>query len=223
MTRASLLLVDDHDLFRQGLAGLINSQSDMSVAGQAGDGLEALKLARDLRPDLIVMDINMPVCDGLEATRLIRRHLPDTGIIILTVDDRDEKLFEAIKAGANGYVLKETTAADFLRAIRGALGGEATVPPRLAANLFEEFSRLANRPSPAPGEDLPDLTPRELEVLNLMATGASNQEIADQLVISLHTAKSHVSHILAKMQAVNRRQAARRAARRGLLGGNRGD
>ena len=216
---ARILLVDDHELFREGLAGLVNAQADLTIAGQAGDGLEALTLARDLRPDLIVMDINMPICDGLEATRLIREALPDARIVMLTVHDKDEKLFAAIRAGANGYMLKDTNSADFLRGVRGALGGEANLPPRLAASLLQAYARMAGQSARPPATtDDPDLTPRELEVLNLIATGASNQEIADQLSISLHTAKSHVRNILSKLHAMNRRHAARLAAQRGLLG-----
>lgn len=216
-----ILLVDDHELFREGLAGLVNGQPDLTVVGQAGDGLEALTLARDLQPDLIVMDINMPICDGLEATRLIREALPQVRIVMLTVHDKDEKLFAAIRAGANGYLLKDTNAADFLHGVRGALGGEATLPPKLAASLVEEYARLASKPAVTlTDEEEPDLTPRELEVLNYIAAGASNQEIADELSISLHTVKSHVRNILGKLHAVNRRQAARLAARRGLLGEN---
>jgi DNA-binding NarL/FixJ family response regulator len=224
MNRARVLLVDDHELFREGLVGLIDAQPDLEVVGQAGDGLEALTLARDLRPDLTVMDIKMPVCDGLEATRLIRAELPDARIVMLTVHDEDEKLFEAIKAGANGYMLKDTSSADFLSGLRGALAGEATLPPKLAAHLLDEYARLANRPEPSPDvEEEPDLTPREREVLDLLATGASNQQIADQLTISLHTVKSHVRNILGKLHAFNRRDAARVAAQKGLLGANRQD
>jgi DNA-binding NarL/FixJ family response regulator len=216
--KSKILLVDDHELFREGLAGLVNAQPDMTVVGQAGDGLEALTLARDLTPDLVVMDINMPICDGLEATRLLRGELPDVRIIMLTVHDEDEQLFAAIKAGANGYILKDTNSIEFLRGVRGALGGEATLPPKLAARLLDEFARLANQSQPPPADtDEADLTPRELDVLNLIATGATNQEIADRLYISLHTTKSHVRNILNKLHAVNRRQAARQAARRGLL------
>jgi DNA-binding NarL/FixJ family response regulator len=215
---SKILLVDDHELFREGLAGLINAEPDMTVIGQAGDGLEALTLSRDLGPDLVIMDINMPICDGLEATRLLRGELLDARIVMLTVHDEDEQLFAAIKAGANGYILKDTNSVEFLRGVRGALGGEATLPPKLAARLLDEFARLANQPQPpSANTDEADLTPRELDVLNLIATGATNQEIADRLYISLHTTKSHVRNILNKLHAVNRRQAARQAARRGLL------
>lgn len=216
---ARILLVDDHDLFREGLAGLVNTEPDLSVVGQAADGLEALTLARDLRPDLIVMDINMPICDGLEATRLIREALDEVRIVMLTVHDEDEKLFAAIKAGANGYLLKDTNSAEFLRGVRGALSGEATLPPKMAAGLLEEYARLAKRSeAQSVGEPDPDLTPRELEVLDLIAAGASNQEISERLSISINTTKSHVRSILSKLHAANRREATRLAARRGILG-----
>jgi len=213
MTRTRLLLADDHDLFREGLAGLINAQPDLEVVGQASDGLEALTLARDLHPDLIAMDINMPLCDGLEATRLIRTEWPEACILILTVHDEDEKLFEAIKAGASSYMLKNVSSADFLRGVRSILAGEAVLPPKLAARLISEFARLAVRPVPEPPSDIHDLTPRERETLNLIAAGATDKEIAAQLTLSLHTVKSHVRSILTKLHAANRRQAARLAGR----------
>lgn len=220
MTRARVLLADDHELFRVGLVGLINAQPDMEVAGQAEDGLEALTLARNLRPDLIVMDIKMPVCDGLEATRLIRADWPEARILILTVHDEDEKLFEAIKAGASGYLLKNTHSPDFLRGVRAALAGEAALPPKLAARLLDEFARLANRPAPEaapPSAESPDLTSREREVLNLIAADATDKEIAAQLSLSLHTVKTHVRNILSKLHAVNRRHAAKLATREGWV------
>lgn len=218
MSRKRILLVDDHELFREGIAGLIASQPDLEVVGQAGDGLEALTLARDLAPDLILMDIKMPVCDGLEATRLIGAELPDARIVMLTVHDEDEKLFEAIKAGAGGYMLKSSNSADFLRGVRAALAGAAPLPPKLAAKLLEEFSRLSRHAARLPDDDKePDLTAREREVLDLIATGATNQVIADELSISLHTVKSHVRNILSKLHAVNRRHAARLAMQQGLV------
>jgi two-component system NarL family response regulator len=218
MSRARILLADDHDLFREGLAGLINAQPDLEVVGQAGDGLEARTLARDLRPDLIVMDIKMPVCDGLEATRLIRADWPEARILILTVHDEDEKLFEAVKSGACGYMLKSTHSPDFLHGVRGALAGEAALPPKLATRLLDEFARLALRSVPEPlPPDSPDLTPREREVLNLIATGATDKEIAAALSLSLHTVKTHVRGVLSKLHAINRRHAARLAAQQGNL------
>ena len=211
MTRARILLSDDHDLFREGLAGLINAQPDLEIVGQAGDGLEALTLVRDLKPDLIVMDINMPICDGLEATRLIRSEWTEARIVMLTVHDEDEKLFSAISAGAQGYMLKSLNAQDFLQGVRAALRGEAVLPPKLAAHLLTEFARLADRPSQATAGEAAGLTLREQEVLDLIATGATDKEIAERLSLSLHTVKSHVRNILSKTHAMNRRQAARLA------------
>ncbi len=216
MTGARILLADDHDLFRAGLAGLIEAQPDLEVVGQAEDGLEALSLARGLRPDLIVMDIKMPVCDGLEATRLIRTEMPEARIVILTVHDEDEKLFDAIKAGAIGYILKDTNSTEFLHGLRRALAGEAVLPPKLAARVLAEFARLAHHATPDVSTSAtPDLTPREREVLNLVATGATDKEIAAQLSLSLHTVKSHVHSILSKLHAINRRHAANLAGRQG--------
>ena len=217
MSQADILLVDDHELFREGLCNLIDAQPDLNVVGEAGDGLEALTLARDRDPDLIVMDISMPVCDGLEATRLIRQHVPEARILILTVHEQDEKLFEAVKAGACGYLLKSVNSAGFLQGVRGALRGEAHLPPALAASMIEEFARLAKRPESPPEDELPDLTPREREVLEHVTTGATDKQIAARLSISVHTVKTHVSNILSKLHVINRRQAARLATRRGWI------
>lgn len=224
MSRKRVVLADDHELFRAGLAGLINAQPDLTVVGQAGDGFEALQLARRLRPDLVIMDISMPVCNGLEATRLLRA-TPDLAglrIVMLTIHDEDEKLFEAVKAGADGYLLKSTNSAEFLRGIRAALAGEAILPPKLAIRLMEEFSRMAARlPAEETLADSPaaadSLTAREREVLELIAQNASDREIADRLSLSVHTVKSHVRNILAKLHAVNRRAAVNRARHQGLL------
>jgi DNA-binding NarL/FixJ family response regulator len=195
----------------------VNSQEDLQVAGQAMDGLEAYALAREKHPDLIIMDINMPVCDGLEATRLIVGEWPQARILILTIHDEEEKLFEAIKAGACGYVVKNTNSTDFLKAVRGALVGEAPLPPKLASRLLEEFARLANRPEHSSPASSPDLTLREREILQLIAKGASDKEIACGLSLSLHTVKTHVRNILSKMHAANRRQAADLALREGWI------
>lgn len=220
MAKARILLADDHELFGDGLASLINAQSDLEVVGRAGDGLEALTLARDLKPDLILMDVSMPVCNGLEATRLIRTTLGESAvqILILTVHEEDETLYEAIKAGANGYLLKNTDALRFLQSVRAVLAGEGVLPPKMAAQLLSEFARLANHLTSVPAaEEQPDLTPRETEVLELIAANASDKEIAGQLSISVYTVKTHVRNILSKLHAANRRHAIRIAARQGLV------
>jgi len=218
MTRSKILLADDHDLFREGLASLINAQTDLEVVGQAVDGLEAYAQARQLRPDLIVMDIQMPVCNGLEATRLIRQDWPEARILMLTVHDEEAKLFEAIKSGASGYLLKNTSSADFLADVRNVLAGDAPLPPRLATRLLEEFARLMSQPaSGAASLPPPELTSREREILQYIANGAADKEIAVRLSLSLHTVKTHVRNILAKLHAVNRRQAADVALREGWV------
>ncbi len=227
MSRAKILLADDHQLFREGLAQLINAQPDLQIVGQAGDGLEVLTLARDLRPDLIVLDISMPVCDGLEATRLLRTTpgVSDCAIVMLTVYDEDEKLFDAIRAGANSYILKSTNSVNFLRGLRNTLAGDSVLPPKLAAQLVQKFAQLGPRPDAAPpafGADdaTPELTLREYDVLNCIAGGATDKEIATALSISLHTVKTHVRNILSKLHATNRRHAARLARKKGLLDNN---
>jgi DNA-binding NarL/FixJ family response regulator len=165
----------------------------------------------------------MPICDGLEATRLIRSELPQACIVILTVHDEDEKLFEAIRSGAGGYILKNTNSTDFLRGLRSALAGEAPLPPKLARSLMDEFARLASRPAAVEDRTQAlDLTQREREVLELIAAGKSDKEIAVQLSISLHTVKTHVRSILSKLHAVNRWDAVRLAAKLGWSKGERG-
>lgn len=218
MTLARILLADDNELFREGLAKIINSQTDLEVVGQAEDGLEALTLVYELKPDLIVMDINMPLSDGLEATRLIRSSNPQARIIILTAYEEEEKLFEAIKAGAQGYILKNSSAAGLLRGLRGALVGESTIPRKLATQVLAEFANLSKRPeNNTNGETVPLLTRRESEILNIMATGVTNQEIAEKLSISLQTVKTHVSSILEKLQAKSRHHATELGLKQGLI------
>lgn len=217
--KTRILLVDDHNLLREGLAGIINSQPDMQIVGQAADGLEAVVKARSLKPDLILMDIQMPGCEGLEATRLIKADLPETVIIILTVRDDSEKLFEAIRSGAQGYLLKNIASVDMLDMLRGAIRGEAAISPSLAAKMLVEFRRLSQNPLPVQQgiEASCDLTQREVEVLSLVAQGRSDKEISERLSISLYTVKSHLRSILSKLQVSNRRQAAREAKRSGLV------
>lgn len=221
MKKSRILIADDHDLFRDGVASMINAQPNLEVVGRAEDGLEVFSLARELEPDLIIMDVNMPISDGLEATRLIHNAYPQISILILTVHEEEEKLFEAIKAGAIGYMLKNSNSDDFLDGIRRAIDGEAVLPPVLARQLLEEFAILASRPKSTPDEDtMPLLTSREREVLELIMADATNKEISERLSISLYTTKSHVRNILSKLQVASRKQAARVALRDGLISNN---
>jgi len=221
MRQYRIIIADDHVLFRDGLASLINAQPDMEIVGCAEDGLEVFAIARELKPDLIIMDVNMPISNGLEATRLIKRELPEISILILTVYEEEDKLFEAVKAGAVGYMLKNSDSDQFLEGVRSALSGEAVLPPSLARQLLNEFATLSSKLKPSPAEEtVPILTMREKEVLELIVSGASNQEISEKLTISIYTTKSHVRNILSKLQVVSRHQAAEVALRDRLLVNN---
>ena len=206
MSQKRVLIADDNSLFREGLARLLSQQPDLEVVGEATNGTEAVSLARETEPDLILLDIDMPLCDGLVALRFIRRYLPQTPVVMLTVYDDDEKLFTAVRSGAQGYLVKGIHADDLVAAVRSALDGEAALSPGLAQRILNEFIRLAH-------QQLADarhanLSPREREVLELIAGGASNTEIATRLELSIHTAKRHVASILNKLQVHSRAEAA---------------
>jgi len=212
-----VLLVDDHVLFRKGLASLIDPLEDMEVVGEAGDGREALERARELMPDLILMDIHMPGWDGLKATQLIKEEMPYVKIVMLTISDDDEDIFEAIKSGAQGYLLKNLEPEELFEMLRGVYRGEAPISGLTAARILDEFARLARRKSSGSNSG-ESLTPREREVLQLVAQGATNKEIASQLFIAGNTVKNHLRNILAKLHVQNRVQAAAYALREGLIG-----
>jgi len=210
-----LLLADDHALFRAGIASLLRAWGH-EVVGEAGNGLEALELVRKLHPDLVLMDITMPECNGLEATRLIKAELPDTRIAIVTVSDHDEDLFEAIKSGAEGYLLKDMAEAELKRTLNTLAAGEPALSPRLAAKILDEFARLG-REAPRRGDRRDELSAREREVLQLVAEGATNKEIATRLYISEHTVNFHMKNILSTLHLRNRAQAVAYAVRTGLV------
>jgi len=218
MKKIRVLLADDHQLFGEGLANILNAQPDFEVVGEANDGLEALVKARQLEPDLILMDITMPGCDGLEATQRIKQELPDVIIVILTVRDEDEKLFEAIRNGAQGYILKSTRSWEMIEMLHGAVRGEAALTPVLGGRMLEEFRCLSKRAHRTfSTEGTVALTHREQDVLSQVADGATDKEIACALSVSVHTVKSHMRNILAKLQLGRRHEAALFALREGLI------
>lgn len=215
-----VLIVDDHDLFRDGIASLLKARG-YEVVGEASDGVEALSRVRELRPDLVLMDIRMPNMGGLEATRRIKAEMPEVNVVILTVSDDEEDLFEAIKSGAQGYLLKKLKAGVFFELISGVTSGDAAISPKMATKMLTEFSRQAE--SSRRTESGSGLTDREEEVLKLVAQGRTNREIATNLTVSESTVKYHLRNILDKLHLDNRAQVMAYAARRGLGDIGRGD
>jgi len=218
-----VLLADDQGLFREGLRTLLSVHSDVDVVGEAANGEEALTLAAELRPEVVLMDVQMPVLDGVAATRRLHLAQPECRVILLTTFDDDEYVFEGLRAGAVGYLLKDTPSARLLDAIRAAARGETFLQPSVAAKVVAEFTRLADQaPAQTSGQRaaaaLPEpLTERELEILRLVAGGASNKEIAGQLFLAEGTVKNHVTSLLGKLGVNGRMQAANRARELGLL------
>jgi len=210
-----VLIADDHALFRDGVASLLKAWG-LDVVGQAGDGLKALEATRALRPDLILMDIQMPLCNGLQATRLIKAEMPATRIVMVTVSDEEEDLFEAIKSGAEGYVLKNMSGEEFSRVLNDIANGEAPLSKGLASKILTEFARMSRGPAPK-GSDKDQLSDREREVLQEVAGGATNKEIAARLFISESTVNFHMKSILAKLHVRNRAQAVAYALQTGLV------
>jgi len=216
MAVTRVLLADDHQLFREGLANILNGQPDFEVIGEAGDGLEVFVMARELEPDLILMDVGMPGCNGVEATQRIKEAMPGITIVMLTVRDEDDNLFEAVKGGAQGYLLKSIRSWDLVEMLRAAMRGEAAITPALGGRMLEEFRRL-NRQTRSEADNTIALTRREQEVLSLVAEGKTDQEIAAALHISIHTVKTHMRNILSKLQVSHRHEAALYAMREGLI------
>ena len=216
-----VLIVDDHDLFRDGIASLLRARG-YEVVGEASDGLEAVARARELKPELVLMDIRMPNMSGLEATRLIKAEFPDAKVVILTVSDEEEDLFEAIKSGASGYLLKNLKADVFFGLIAGVASGDAPFSPKMATKMLKEFSRKPDTPKTKEAQHQ-SLTDRETEVLRLVADGRGNKEIAAELFITESTVKYHLRNILDKLHLENRFQVIAYAARRGLGPRERGE
>lgn len=202
MPLARVLLVDDHALFRDGLASLLTAW-DMEIVGQASDGQDGVEKARALRPDLVLMDVNMPRLNGLEATRIIKTELPDTKVVVVTVSDAEENLFDAVKSGAEGYILKNASGEEFGRLLSNLARGEPAMSPGLARRLLDEFARIGSK-TRGPGETEEALTPREREVLEQVAGGKTNREVGSILFVSEETVKYHLKNIMQKLHLRNR-------------------
>lgn len=213
MSVITVMIVDDHEMVRQGASSYLEAQPDITVIAQAGTGGEAVKLAQELVPDVVLMDLVMPGMDGIEATRKVKDISPRTQIIILTSFHQDEYIFPALQAGAISYLLKDVKASELAEAIRRAARGDATLHPRIAARVIKTFRNL----DPQEATPFITLTEREMEVLKLIAKGYSNERIADELVISMGTVKGHVSNILSKLHLADRTQAAAYAWQEGIV------
>ena len=212
MEPIQVLIADDHTLFRAGLRSLLRLFPDIQVVGEASTGDEIIAQADALQPDIILMDIQMPGVNGIEATRRIIRRSPNIGIIVVTMFEDDSSVFSAMRAGARGYILKEAGEEEVLRAIRAVAQGEAIFSPAIARRLVNFFSNPPQEANPA----FPELTEREREILDLIARGESNAEIAQRLVLSPHTVRNHISNIFSKLQVADRAQAIIRARDAGL-------
>ncbi len=209
----TVMIVDDHEMVRRGACSYLEAQPDISVVAQASTGEEAVRLAQEFIPDVVLMDLVMPGMDGVEATRKVKDASPRTQIVILTSFHQDEYIFPALQAGAISYLLKDVKASELLEAIRRAARGEATLHPKIAARVIKTFRSLESETA----NPFTTLTERELEVLKLIAKGYPNDKIAEQLVISVGTVKGHVSNILSKLHLVDRTQAAAYAWQEGIV------
>ncbi len=215
--RLKVMIVDDHALFRRGIQMVLEEEDDIEVVGEATDGTQAVERAEELMPDVVLMDVRMPRGSGIEATRQIRESLPHVKILMLTVSDAEEDLYEAIKAGASGYLLKEISTEDVADAIRSVWAGQSRISPAMASKLLNEFQAMSRRAEERQQVHTPRLTEREMEVLRLVARGMNNRDIAKELYISENTVKNHVRNILEKLQLHSRMEAVVYAVREKLL------
>jgi DNA-binding NarL/FixJ family response regulator len=213
------MIVDDHALFRRGLEMVLESEPDIELVGQAGDGAEAVEKAAESLPDVVLMDIRMPRSSGIEACRALKDVVPSAKIVILTISDEEEDLFEAIRAGASGYLLKDIPLDEVAATVRAVDGGQSLINPSMAGKLLTEFAVLARREQSEPPQQVPapKLTDREMQVLKLIARGMNNRDIAKELFISENTVKNHVRNILEKLQIHSRMEAVMVAVREKLI------
>jgi len=215
-----VLIADDHAFFRRGLEVVLQGEAGLEIVGQASDGVEAVAVATEVAPDVVLMDIRMPKMTGIEAARQMKEVAPSAKIVILTISDEDDDLFEAIRAGASGYLLKDIPLDELADSVRAVHGGQSLINPSMAGKLLTEFATLARRDAdegPAKHAPAPKLTEREMEVLRLVARGMNNRDIAKELFISENTLKNHVRNILEKLQIHSRMEAVMIAVREKLI------
>ena len=212
-----VLIADDHERFRRGLRMVLEAEDSIEVVAEAADGAEAVSKVEELAPDVVLMDVRMPNQNGIDATRTIREIFPSTRIIMLTVSDEEDDLFDAVKAGANGYLLKEVSIEEVADAVRAVVQGQSLISPSMAAKLITEFGSLARRAQESDMAPSPRLSDRELEVLKRVATGMSNEEIASELGLSTPAVRNHVANILVKLQLRSRIESALMAMETRLL------
>lgn len=215
MDKIRILIADDHKMVREGLKAFLMPQDEFEIVGEAKDGAEALVLAQKLRPDVVLLDLIMPQMDGIQATQAIKEAIPMTQILIITSFAEDDKVIGALKAGATGYLLKDSSPDELKNAIINVFAGESSLSPQITKLLVHELNQ-ADHPKPGPA-NIQSLTARELEILKLVAEGASNQDIANKLSLSVWTVRTHVTHILSKLGLENRTQAALLALKEGVI------
>ena len=212
-----ILIVDDQALFREGLHTLLSVQPDFEVVGEAANGEEAIRLAVQYQPTVVLMDLRMPVMDGVTATRRLKATLPNCKVLVLTTFDDDENVFEGLRAGAVGYLLKDVSSDKLFEAVRATARGEYFLTPSITAKVLAEFSRISRPSTPALDSPVESLSGREIEILKLVAMGSSNKEIAERLVIAEGTVKNHMTNILNKLESKDRMQAVLKAKELGLI------
>ena len=217
MDRIKVLIVDDHRVVREGLSAILKSKENIQVLGEAQDGQEAVEKARSLLPDVILMDVSMPKMTGVEATRIIKREFPHIGIIALTMYEEQQYIFDLVRGGATGYLLKDSDSDQIVKAIQSVYRGDSLIHPAVASKILAEFSLMTQKKGKKSGWVEHDLTEREITVLRLVADGKTNKEIANNLDLSEKTVKNHVRNIFHKLQVYDRTQAAILAIRKGLI------
>jgi DNA-binding NarL/FixJ family response regulator len=218
MDQIKVLIVDDHALFRRGIASVLANEESLQLIGEAADGQEAIEKVKQMSPDVVLMDLNMPRCSGLEAVQALQTNMPEVNVLVLTVSEMEADLFNAMKFGAKGYILKNTEPEELIHAILHIARGGVIISPLMASKLlseFKDFTGVAEREPPDSEEA--ELSPREGDVLRLVSQGATNREIADSLFISENTVKTHLRSIMEKLHLANRSQAAAYAVKRGLV------